>query len=378
MSQGSSSARKGIQQYVATRKGGPFQLIDAPYPVPGPNEICIRNRAVGLNALDWKNLHFGMMVENWPEIFGIDTAGVVEVVGENVTDIKAGDAVMSLAGHGGRAGAFQDVTTVPANYACRKPAAWTFEQAASVPICYLTAVATIIKGLGVPLPHLREPTKGEGEAIPNLDDLISPIATRPPQHLPKPAQINSVLVVGGSSGVGACAIQLLRNALPNLVIISTNSPAHKYKVTSGLGANTWVDRNLKPSEIAKAVQDASPQGKGVDAIIDAVSGAQGGANKAIFDSFRPDGPKLYSYVMTSMQKVEVPNGVKAAMIYGRMAFQTDGGGFEAMTRLADFVDKGDFKLPVEIEVVGKGLSAIGGGLEKLRRGVSGTKLVVSL
>ena len=38
-------------QYVALRKGGPFQLIDGAYPTPGPDEICIRNRAVALNQL---------------------------------------------------------------------------------------------------------------------------------------------------------------------------------------------------------------------------------------------------------------------------------------------------------------------------------------
>ncbi len=76
------------------------------------------------------------MVKDWPAIFGIDTAGVVEVVGANVTEIKAGDAVMSSAGLGGRRGAFQDVTTVPARFACRKPSAWSFAQSCSVPYVF--------------------------------------------------------------------------------------------------------------------------------------------------------------------------------------------------------------------------------------------------
>jgi NADPH:quinone reductase-like Zn-dependent oxidoreductase len=124
---------KTIKQYVATKKGGPFAVVEGPYPTPGPDEICIRNVAVGLNPLDWKNLYHGEMVKAWPEIFGIDTAGFVEAVGENVTGLKAGDAVMSLAGHGGRAGAFQEVTTVPAHFASKKPTCWTFEEASSVP-----------------------------------------------------------------------------------------------------------------------------------------------------------------------------------------------------------------------------------------------------
>lgn len=130
-SQGASD--KKMQQYVATKQGGPFQLVSAPYPTPGPDEICIRNRAVALNPLDWKNLHHGQMVRSWPEVFGIDTAGVVEVVGDEVTAFKAGDAVMASAGLGGKRGAFQDITTVPAHFASRKPASWSFAQACSAP-----------------------------------------------------------------------------------------------------------------------------------------------------------------------------------------------------------------------------------------------------
>lgn len=124
---------KTIRQYVATKKGGPFAVVRGPYPTPGPAEICICNVAIGLNPLDWKNLYHGEMVKAWPEIFGIDTAGIVVAVGEDVTSFKLGDAVMSLAGHGGRAGAFQEVTTVPAHFASKKPAGWSFEEASSVP-----------------------------------------------------------------------------------------------------------------------------------------------------------------------------------------------------------------------------------------------------
>jgi NADPH:quinone reductase-like Zn-dependent oxidoreductase len=124
---------KTISQYVATKQGGPFQMITGAYPVPGPDEICVRNRAIGLNPLDLKSLHTGLMVSNWPEVFGIDAAGVVEVVGKNVTTFKAGDAVMTSAGLGGRKGAFQEVTAVPWYYASRKPAAWSFAECCSVP-----------------------------------------------------------------------------------------------------------------------------------------------------------------------------------------------------------------------------------------------------
>jgi NADPH:quinone reductase-like Zn-dependent oxidoreductase len=124
---------KFINKYVATQQGGPFELVKGPYPEPDLDEICIRNRAVALNPIDLKSLHHGTKVQGWPAILGIDVSGVVEAVGKDVKDFKVGDPVMSLAGFGGRAGGFQDVTTVPAHFACRKPADWTFEEAASVP-----------------------------------------------------------------------------------------------------------------------------------------------------------------------------------------------------------------------------------------------------
>ncbi|KAK3303873.1 chaperonin 10-like protein [Chaetomium strumarium] len=335
-----------IRQYVATQKGGPFAVTHAPYPTPGPNELCIRNVAVGLNPLDWKNLYHGEMVKAWPEIFGIDTAGIVVAVGENVTAFKPGDAVMSLSGHGGRAGAFQDVTTVPANFATRKPVDWTFEEACSVPICYLTAAAAVAKGLGVSLFQ----DQAASNALP----------------------LNSILVLGGSSGVGASAVQLLRAALPHAAILTTNSRKHNVHVLS-LGATACIDRN--EPDIVAAIRAASPTGQGVDAILDAVAGVPD--NGQLFETLRSDGPRLYSQVFTGTHQLAIPERVSAQTVFGRMVFQMPGG-FWAMEKLSEMVSRGQFKLPLRVVVVGKGLEAIGSGLEILRAGVSGTKLVVSL
>ncbi|KAG8408387.1 putative secondary metabolism biosynthetic enzyme [Metarhizium acridum] len=349
---------KTIKQYVAVKKGGPFQMVTGPYPTPRPGEVCIRNRAVGLNPLDWKNLYHGEMVKSWPEVFGIDTAGIVEAVGVDVTAFQPGDAVMSLAGHGGWAGAFQEVTTVPEHFVCKKPVAWTFEEASSVPICYLTAAAAVTKALGTPLPYLREDLGPGREHVSNGNGV-----TIPP--------IRSVLVVGGSSGVGASAVQLLRQALPLATILTTNSPKHNDHIVK-LGATTCIDRH-DPNMVTTA-KSASPAGGGVDAIIDAVGGAAD--NARLFDALRPDGPRVYSQVFTG-DKIAIPDGVSSVAVFGRMMFQLPGG-MLTMSKLVELVDNGKFKLPLQISIGGKGLEAIGTSLEKLKAGVSRTKLVVSL
>ena len=67
------------------------ELIDIPQ--PGPGEVLVELRAVGLNPMDWMMRDFGMFVPSWPAIFGYDGAGVVPKVGEGVANIKVGDKV---------------------------------------------------------------------------------------------------------------------------------------------------------------------------------------------------------------------------------------------------------------------------------------------
>jgi NADPH:quinone reductase-like Zn-dependent oxidoreductase len=78
-------------QYQVLKQGGPLTKVSVPYPTPGPSEICIRPKAIALNPLDWKRRDYGVMVESWPVVLGIDAAGIVDSVGESVKDVKAGD-----------------------------------------------------------------------------------------------------------------------------------------------------------------------------------------------------------------------------------------------------------------------------------------------
>ena len=104
-----------------------------PYPVPGANEICIRTKAVALNPLDWKNRAFGVTVQSWPAVLGIDAAGVIDSVGESVKDFKPGDEILCLGGMDNQGATFQEIITVPSHQVAKKPASLTFEEAASLP-----------------------------------------------------------------------------------------------------------------------------------------------------------------------------------------------------------------------------------------------------
>lgn len=330
-------------QYQAIAKGGPFTLASVPKPTPGPNEISIRLKAIALNPLDWKQLDFGLMVESWPVVLGIDGSGVVEAVGQGVSQFSAGDEVFSLFGLDDRASAFQEVAVVPEVMVAKKAKSLSWEEAASLPICYCTAAATIHAALKIPLPFLSSPPG---------------------------AQPRSILVLGGSSGVGAAAIQILRLALPSsATILATSSPQHHAQICS-LGATKPFDQK-SPSLIAD-IKAASPGGKGVDMIVDAVAG--GAARPDIYATLRDDGPKEVGEVSTGAS-IEVPEGVSRTVAFGRQILKSEGGE-GAMKALGKLVEEGSYKVPVRVEVVGRGLEAIAGGLEKLRSGTSGTKLVV--
>jgi NADPH:quinone reductase-like Zn-dependent oxidoreductase len=211
-------------------------------------------------------------------------------------------------------------------------------------ICYLTAAAAINDGLHVPLPHL------------------DPTGSR---------TLRSILVLGGSSGIGAAAIQLLRLALPSATILTTSSAKHHARLIL-LGATKCFERSAQ--EDPSAIKAATPNSAGVDAIVDPVQAAA--SQPTVFAAFDPAGPKLYAQVMTGAN-VELPQGVNSTVVYGRQIFCVKGG-MNALPALASLVESGMFKLPNKVEVVGKGVDGIEQGLNKIMKGVSGAKYVVSL
>lgn len=78
--------------WLTTRQGA-FAVQPTPVYKPGPGEILVRVEASALNPVDWKIQSYGIFIEEYPAILGVDLAGVVEEVGEDVKDLKRGDRV---------------------------------------------------------------------------------------------------------------------------------------------------------------------------------------------------------------------------------------------------------------------------------------------
>ena len=120
-----------------------LRLNEIEKPIPANNEVLVRVRAASLNPADghmirdsWLARLFSGLRKPRNTRFGTDFAGVVETVGKDVTDFKAGDEVF-----GAKNGAISDYICVKAERAIAlKPANITFEQAGSVGIAGLTAL----------------------------------------------------------------------------------------------------------------------------------------------------------------------------------------------------------------------------------------------
>ena len=84
-----------------TEYGGPevISLGEAPEPHAGPGQIRIAVKAASVNAMDWK-IRSGMLAQGKPlegsSYLGFDAAGVVDEVGEGVSDVAIGDDVFGL------------------------------------------------------------------------------------------------------------------------------------------------------------------------------------------------------------------------------------------------------------------------------------------
>ncbi|MBP6736109.1 MAG: zinc-binding dehydrogenase [Rhodobacteraceae bacterium] len=219
-----------MKAWVHHETGGPevLRLEERPMPQPGPGEVLVRNRAIGLNPVDWKFILWGHPAWDWPHIPGVDGAGEVAALGEGVAHLTLGARV---AYHNDllRPGSFAEYTVIPARAAIPLPEALPFAAAAAIPCPGLTAWQAVDK-----LP-------------------IGPSA--------------QVLLTGASGAVGGALLQLARGRGWMVHAVAAREQAAR---VLRLGAATVTDyrREGWQADLAARVKDQP-----LDAVIDMVSGA---------------------------------------------------------------------------------------------------------
>ncbi len=204
-----------------TRFGDPevMELAELPDPHPGPGQIRIAVRAAGVNPIDWK-MRSGTRGGDLPQTTGREVAGVVDELGDGVTDVAVGDEVFGFAAGGGGAAEL----ALSGDYAPIPPSL-DFARAAGLPVAVETAVRTLDL-LGV----------GEGTTL---------------------------LVNGAAGAVGSAAVQIAVDR--GARVIGTASPGNHDYLRSLAAEPTTYENGL-----VERVRRLAPEG--VDAALDAAGG----------------------------------------------------------------------------------------------------------
>jgi NADPH:quinone reductase-like Zn-dependent oxidoreductase len=206
-----------MKAVVIHEYGGPevLKYEDVPRPEPQADQILVRVVAAGVNPVDGM-IRSGMFADEkraFPIILGGDIAGVIEKVGNKVTKFKAGDPVfayISLNNSGG----YAQYALVKESEAALKPKLLTYVEAAAVPIVALTAWQALV-------------------------------------DTAKLSAGQTVLIHGGSGGVGSFAIQIAKAR--GAKVIATGSTANQ-DFLKQLGADVAVDyTKQKFEDIARDV-----------------------------------------------------------------------------------------------------------------------------
>jgi len=239
---------------VMHESGGPEKFVyeDAAEPSCGPNDVVVRVRAAALNHLEaWAAKAPPGTTFDPPRILGSDVAGVVEQVGAAVDWVKPGQEVMLQPGVScghcyrclrgednlcpgyhllgqGRPGGLAELIAVPAVNAIPKPANLSFEEAASVPLVFLTVWHMLRQRA-----QLRH-----GE---------------------------TVLVNAAGSGVGTAAIQVAK--LFGARVIASAGSDEKLEKAKALGADAGI--NYTTSDLAEEAKRLTG-GAGVDVVVENV------------------------------------------------------------------------------------------------------------
>ena len=202
---------------------------EADKPSPGAGQVLVRVAATSVNGPD-----IVQREGNYPpppgesEILGLEVAGTIEEIGQEVSGWSVGDPVMTLVGGGG----YAEYAVAYADHLMPVPASMSFEEAACVSETYITAYLNVFMNGG----------------LKNGD---------------------SVLLHGGGGGVNTAAVQLCKALTPDTRVIVTASTG-KLERVRGLGVDRVID--YRAQDFAEEVLDYTDR-KGVQVILDHIGAA---------------------------------------------------------------------------------------------------------
>jgi NADPH:quinone reductase-like Zn-dependent oxidoreductase len=333
---------------VLHAKGTPLTIEKRTTPTPGPRELLISVQCIALNPVDVIMRDVGYMITSYPAIPGSDISGTVLSIGTDAPSMtpKVGSRVLAMApafykqgnpDYGG----FQTRVVVPVQNVCAIPDQLSLYEATILPMACVTSWSAMYT-LGV-------------------DENTASVA-------------QGFLVWGGSSSVGSAMIQLAKSM--GFVVYTTASEKH-HAYLKNLGVSKCFDYRSESvvDQIVDAVkQDGLKMQYGLDAIgfqfkpsIEILKRTGDGAAKLATS-------KHFGDTSPSIPEVEVlfvkgPQGEEA-----RNQFS----GFLFNQWLKEKLEKKEWVPSPRIEIVEGGLVSVNVALDKLKCGVSCTKLVMEV
>ncbi|PYI94442.1 MAG: NADPH:quinone reductase [Verrucomicrobia bacterium] len=264
-----------MRAVVVHEYGAPevLKYEDAPRPEPKENELLVRVIACGVNPADPLVISGRLAKEfgtHLPLIPGYDVAGIVEKSGTKVTQFKKGDAVYGYALFGG---GWAEYAVLAENEAAIKPESASFVEAAAVPLAALTAWQSLI-------------------------------------DVAKLSAGQTVLIHGGSGGVGSFAVQIAKAR--GARVIATASTANQ-DLLKQLGADVTIDyTKTKFEDVVKDV-DVVLDTVGRDTIARSYAVVKKGGIITTIAS-RPDPAQLEKYEIRGTSIWSKPDGNELAEI----------------------------------------------------------------
>jgi NADPH2:quinone reductase len=219
-----------MRAVIAEGGGGPevLRVVERPVPRPGPGEVLVRVRAAGINRPDVLQRQGAYPPPpGAPDILGLEIAGEVTGLGEGASRFALGQRVMGLVPGGG----YAQYATVHETNALPVPEPLSLEEAGGIPETYFTVWTNVFE-------------RGALRAGETL------------------------LVHGGTSGIGTTAIQLAKAF--GATVIATAGSGAKCEACLRLGADRAV--NYREEDFVAAVREATA-GRGADVILDMVGGS---------------------------------------------------------------------------------------------------------
>jgi NADPH:quinone reductase-like Zn-dependent oxidoreductase len=277
---------------------------DAPAPNdPSAGKVLVKIKAAGINPVDWK-IREGYMQQmiplQFPSSLGADFSGVIEKVGQGVSEFRQGDEVYGQASMlSGGSGAFAEMALANADTIAHKPKSLSHPEAAGLPLVGVSAWLALVETIGL-------------------------------------QKSQKILIHGGAGGIGSVAIQLAKHLG---AYVATTVSTNDKQFAKEVGADEIID--YKTQTFEELIGD-------YDAAFDTVGGETYSRSFKVLKR----GGIIVSMLEQPNQELMTQFGVKAIFQFTQI-------NRDRLTKLAQWVDQNNIRVNVEktfpLEEAGKAL-----------------------